>query len=234
MNPMIPITFAAGVAATAAASFLWQQHAVNAQQEQLVQQALQQIDNPSLLAAANPGETPLDALPEPGVPLEPGNARPHIEVIEAPAPQPGAQLQVRRTERVTPNSKDPIWSVELVVNGQTLQRLDALVGRSWRQNADRHQAGNESPLPPGQYRIDRSGIAAPPFDNPELGSGFWVPVTPLFQTGRSALGFHQDPSWDKTRESGTSGCIGLESKEATAQLVAWIRHYNIHRLVVLS
>jgi hypothetical protein len=126
--------------------------------------------------------------------------------------------------------------LELVSSdGQVLDKLPALVGRSYRQTANRNTAGNKSPLPIGNYAIDRYGIAAAPFDDPELGKGYWVPVTPLFNTNRSALGFHQDPSWGKNNgESGTSGCIGLESADATVKLVTWIKQFNVQRLNVQS
>ena len=87
----------------------------------------------------------------------------------------------------------------------------------------------------GTYSIDRMGIEAGPFPDPELGKGFWVPITPLFSTGRSDLGFHQDPSWGKKNgESGTSGCIGLQKASDTLKLVEWIKHYNLTRLTVES
>jgi hypothetical protein len=116
-----------------------------------------------------------------------------------------------------------------------LEALPALTGRAYRQTADRNIAGNKSPLPKGTYSIDRGGIASAPFSDPELGKGYWVPITPLFSTGRSALGFHQDPSWGKQNgESGTSGCVGLANATDTAKLVDWIKHFNVKRLIVES
>ena len=119
--------------------------------------------------------------------------------------------------------------------GTVLETLPAVTGRSYRQTTDRHVSGTKAPLPRGVYSIDRYGIARGPFSDPELGQGFWVPIMPLFSTGRSALGFHQDPSWGKSNgESGTSGCIGLENKEDTIKLVEWIRHFNVTKLTVVS
>lgn len=214
------------------------------QQEQYLQslmyeQPLEQ--GPGTMAQSVPiGVLPLDATPTPGVPPEPGSARPSIQLkpgvnLIKPASRPAATLQLVRTKETVKATKDPIWNLQLVSNGNVLGTLPALTGRAYRQTANRHTAGNKSPLPPGRYAIDHYGIAAAPFDDPELGKGFWVPITPLFNTARSALGFHQDPSWGKTNgESGTSGCIGLESPAATAQLVEWIKHYNIRLLTVES
>lgn len=187
------------------------------------------------------GVLPLDASPMPGVPEEPGSMRPAIQLkpgMNPPRMNTNAQafLVLKKTDETIKETKDPIWSLQLVNNRNiVLETLPALTGRASRQSADRNTAGNKSPLPKGTYRIDRLGIAAAPFGDPELGRGYWVPVTPLFSTGRSALGFHQDPSWGKLNgESGTSGCIGLQSAEATTKLVTWIKHYNITKLVVES
>jgi hypothetical protein len=116
-----------------------------------------------------------------------------------------------------------------------VETLPALTGKSDRQGLNRHIAGNKSPLPPGVYSITISEIYGPPFTDPELGQGYWIPIEPLFKTGRSALGIHQDPSWGKLNgESGTSGCIGLRDIEHTGTIVTWIRQYGIKRLYVLE
>lgn len=177
-----------------------------------------------------PLHTPADALPTPGTLAEPGSARPVIQF------KPGAAVvRVTRTNRIVEPTRDPIWAVQLVVNGQVKDQMDSLIGRADRQMLNRHTAGNKSPLPPGRYRIDRAGIELGPFPDPELGRGYWVPITPLFRTGRSVLGFHQDPSWGKRNgESGTSGCVGLQSPQATKTLVDWVRQFNVQEIVVES
>ena len=144
-------------------------------------------------------------------------------------------IRVVKTRDTVFSTKDPIWKVELVVNNKVVDSVNALIGRSYRQNANRHTSGNKSPLPVGTYSIDTAGISLPPFEEKELGKGYWIPITPLFDTGRSVLGIHQDPSWGKTNgESGTSGCIGLESVDATHKVVKWIRQYNVRSIVVES
>ncbi|RPJ30606.1 MAG: hypothetical protein EHM17_16350 [Verrucomicrobiaceae bacterium] len=205
----------------------------------MYEQPLEQ--GPGDMARAVPdGVLPLDATPTPGATPEPGSARPSIQLkpgIKLPwqNSRPSAKLILTRSKEIVKNTKDPIWNLQLVSDGKVLDTLPALSGRSFKQLADRNIAGNKSPLPVGNYSIDRYGIARAPFSDPELGKGYWVPITPLFNTQRSALGFHQDPSWGRTNgESGTSGCIGLESPDATAKLVDWIKHYNIQLLTVES
>jgi lipoprotein-anchoring transpeptidase ErfK/SrfK len=192
------------------------------------QQLLEQVAQAPPLSAPPPAITPLDALPMEGVQEEPGSARPQIQFKQGVN-----TIRIIKTNRVVDSTKDPIWLVQLVSNGQVVDQLDSLIGRYDRQKLNRHTAGNKSPLPLGSYKIDRQGIEKGPFPDPELGRGYWIPITPLFATGRSALGFHQDPSWGKKNgESGTSGCIGLQSPEATNRVVDWIRQYNINQITV--
>ena len=231
-------------------SFLAHKHDEIAKQEaryqQLMYTALQaEVSSPiTQVDAGAPGDVvpvgklPGDAVPTPGYVNEPGSARPQViyrRSNEVPV-RSVYSIIVEKTDQYVPKTNDPIWRVSLVDGtGKQLETLDALTGRSYRQTANRHQGGNKSPLPGGVYNIDRYGIDRGPFDDPELGNGYWVPITPLFNTGRSALGFHQDPSWGKTNgESGTSGCIGLRSAEATATLVEWIKKYNVNKLIVAS
>lgn len=192
------------------------------------QQLLEQVVQAPHLSAPPAAVTPLDALPPEGVKEEPGSARPQIQFKQGVN-----TIRIVKANRVVEQTKDPIWLVQLVSNGQVIDQMESLIGRADRQKLNRHTAGNKSPLPPGSYRIDRGGIEKGPFPDPELGRGYWIPITPLFATGRSALGFHQDPSWGKKNgESGTSGCIGLQSPEATVRIVDWIRQYNINQITV--
>lgn len=220
------------------------------QPESVAVQPLEQMTEQGSTASGEPGSlppsaVPLDAEQGPGTVDAPGSARPQIRIrdgwslknlIPQPASRPSASLVLTKTTEQVKTTKDPIWQLKLVDNkGTVLETLPVLTGRSYRQTADRNTSGTKAPLPRGVYSIDRYGIERGPFSDPELGRGYWIPITPLFSTGRSALGFHEDPSWGKTNgESGTSGCIGLENKDATIKLVEWIRHFNVTRLTVNS
>lgn len=145
------------------------------------------------------------------------------------------RIVVTKTSQTVEQTKDPIWKVQLIQNNVVTDKVEALIGRANRQELNRHTAGNKSPLPRGTYTITRTEISGPPFSDPELGRGYWIPVEPIFNTNRSALGIHQDPSWGKLNgESGTSGCIGVRTPEDTTRIVNWIRQYNINEITVES
>ena len=199
---------------------------------------IQQTDanGPGNLVPSN--QLPDDATPTPGYQPQAGSDPRKIifkSNTEIPI-RPVFSIIIDKTSETVKQTGDPVWKVALVnSNGKEIETLKALSGRASKQTANRNQGGNKSPLPGGVYAIDTYGIERGPFGDPELGYGYWVPITPLFDTGRSSLGFHQDPSWGKVNgESGTSGCIGLESPEATRKLVDWIRTYKINKVIVAS
>ena len=229
-EPMLYLaSFAAGaitsLGVSAAQNIFQESQVQEIQHQQLLQQIVEAPPQP-----LPPLYTPEDALPTPGTLAEPGSSRPSIQFRQGVN-----EIRVAKASRTVESTGDPIWTVQLIINGKPVDQLPALIGRVDRQTLNRHTAGNKSPLPPGQYRIERTGIEAGPFPDPELGRGYWVPISPLFATQRSALGFHQDPSWGKKNgESGTSGCIGLQSAEATQKLVNWIRQFNVQQVIVES
>jgi hypothetical protein len=202
------------------------------------EQPLELGDNPARIYPD--GGLPLDATPEPGYESEPGSLRPSIQFTDQPPPLPPLSntpfLVLKKSAQTIKATKDPIWTLQLISkDGTVLDSLQAVTGRASRQAVSRHVSGTKAPLPVGTYRIDRAGIERGPFSDPELGRGYWIPITPLFSTGRSDLGFHVDPSWGKLNgESGTSGCIGLENVDATVKLVTWIKHFNVSKLIVQS
>ncbi len=104
-----------------------------------------------------------------------------------------------------------------------------MTGRKHTQNRNRNRAGTEAPLPNGKYKVARAPIAG---SIPEAGDRF-LPIQPLFQTGRSALGIHYDPSFGKDNgEDGTSGCIGLTNKQELNKVLNYVRTYQPQYLEV--
>jgi hypothetical protein len=115
---------------------------------------------------------------------------------------------------------NPIYSLRLWQGGQLVASYDAVSGRSHTQGRNRHVAGTQAPLPNGQYRVSRN---TQPGAVPEVG-GIFLPISPTFRTGRSQLGIHYDPSYEKNRkEDGTSGCIGLTNREDRDAVLRFVR-----------
>jgi hypothetical protein len=124
---------------------------------------------------------------------------------------------------------NPLYKLDLCVNGKSVGTYKVVTGRSKTQNRDRNKAGTEAPLPDGSYRVASSTI---PGTHPEVGGRF-LPIQPLFSTGRSALGIHYDPSFEKNNgEDGTSGCIALTKKSDFDEVLEYIRTYQLQYLEV--
>ncbi|MBD6619299.1 L,D-transpeptidase [Komarekiella sp. 'clone 1'] len=119
--------------------------------------------------------------------------------------------------------ENPIYELRLYANGELKGSYKTVSGRSYTQNKDRDSSGTEAPLPNGKYKVARTYIHGA---IPEAGDRF-LPIQPLFQTGRTDLGIHYDPSFEKNNgEDGTSGCIGLTDKQDLNRVLEYVR---IHR-----
>ncbi len=124
---------------------------------------------------------------------------------------------------------NPLSKLCLFANGQSVGSYTTVSGRAYTQNKNRDRSGTEAPLPNGKYRVatqtTRARIA-------EAGDRF-LPIYPQFPTGRTALGIHVDPSFDKSNgEDGTSGCIGLTSKDDLSKVLEYVRTFQPQSLEV--
>lgn len=129
---------------------------------------------------------------------------------------------------ITNEQNNPILRVSIYTNGELLKSYRALSGRADTQNLDRNVANNESPSPNGEYIIqpETKGYIA------ETG-GVFLPYEPLFETQRTSLGFHTDPSWGQDNgEDGTSGCVAVKDIKEYKDLVKTIENNNITRLII--
>jgi hypothetical protein len=123
----------------------------------------------------------------------------------------------------TNNLGNPLYELDLFANGKKVGSYMIVTGRAHTQNKDRNRGGTEAPLPDGRYRVAKSTT---PGTIAEAGDRF-LPIQPLFRTGRSALGIHYDPSFNKNNgEDGTSGCIGLQTRDELSQVLAYVRTYK--------
>jgi L,D-transpeptidase catalytic domain len=118
---------------------------------------------------------------------------------------------------------NPLYELDLFANGKQVGSYKVVSGRAHTQNRDRNRAGTEAPLPDGRYRVAKSTT---PGTIAEAGDRF-LAIQPLFRTGRSALGIHYDPSFNKKNgEDGTSGCIALQTRDELSQVLEYVRTYK--------
>jgi hypothetical protein len=132
---------------------------------------------------------------------------------------------------------NPIYILHLCAGGREEKSYKIITGRSFTQQKNRNQSGTHSPLPNGKYRIS-SGLTQGMMVEVGRVNGLsvsqpFLPISPMFSTGRSALGIHVDPSYNKDpKEDGTSGCIGLTNPADFKALWSDINQYQIRDLQV--
>ncbi len=118
---------------------------------------------------------------------------------------------------------NPIYKLSLYADGKLVDSFITVSGRTFTQAKNRHQSGTQAPLPDGKYTVASSTI---PGAITEAGEHF-LPIQATFKTGRSDLGFHVDPSFEKSNgEDGTAGCIGLTTKEDLDKLLSFVDTYK--------
>jgi hypothetical protein len=132
---------------------------------------------------------------------------------------------------------NPVYILHVCVGGKEQKSFEIVTGRNYTQQRNRDRSGTQAPLPNGKYRMSTTltqGTLVEVGKVPGLNVRQpFLAVLPLFNTGRSALGIHVDPSYNKDpKEDGTSGCIGLTSAADFKALWASIQEYQIRDLQV--
>jgi hypothetical protein len=124
---------------------------------------------------------------------------------------------------------NPIYTLEAYVNGRKYRSFKAVSGTATTQDRDRDIANTFAPLPDGLYKVNDSIL---PSNVPEVGKTF-IAIYPQFDTDRSDLGIHQDPSFNKRNgHDGTAGCIGLTSAADRDAVNSFVSKYRPRNLIV--
>ncbi len=138
-------------------------------------------------------------------------------------------LLIRDEKNRTNSLGNPIYRLEAYKQGKKLYSLEAVTGRNNSQNRNRDRSGTEAPLPDGKYLISSKIV---PGIVPEAGEIF-IPIYPKFTTGRTDLGIHYDPSFNKNNgEDGTAGCIALTNKSDLDSIEKFVVNYKPKELIV--
>lgn len=142
-----------------------------------------------------------------------------------------ASLRVTLSSKFT-ETGERILNVDLVSEGQVLERFQAVSGKPRKQAfrvGSESKAGSREPLPQGIYaigQVDRgTGL---PF---AMGKTF-IPVTPQFSTSRSGIGIHRDADRMIPGGSGTIGCLGLLNQTEIETLADFVSSHNVKTLIV--
>ncbi len=155
------------------------------------------------------------------------NSRQNIAAISRP-PLSGNYLRlVRDPNKGTNDVGNPLYTLEAYVRGEKYQTFNAVSGTARSQNFNRYRGENSAPLPDGSYSVSSQIVAG---TLPEVGRTF-ISIQPRFQTGRTDLGIHLDPSFNRQNGfDGTAGCIGIATvaeRNAINEFVAKYRPRNL-------
>jgi Bacterial pre-peptidase C-terminal domain len=155
----------------------------------------------------------------------------------------GTAIRVTNTKRTNADGLSEL-QVSLVRDGRLIDSIAGVSGQPTKQSfrtAEISKSGSAEPLPEGYWQLGSvewaSGIkgdeskswADPPYD----GVGpVWVGMSPLYQTERSAIGFHLDNN--AYLYPGTVGCIGLLSKSDLRKFVSWFDDSDAPKVAIVD
>lgn len=124
---------------------------------------------------------------------------------------------------------NPLYRLCLYTKGQVLDAYYTVNGRYYTQNRNRNKSGTQAPSPDGRYGLARWYVRG---THPEVGGRF-LRMYPRFRTGRTDLGIHYDPSFEKRNgKDGTAGCIALTKKSDLDKVLRYHRKYRFRYIDV--
>jgi hypothetical protein len=142
----------------------------------------------------------------------------------------GTAIRVTNTKRTNADGLSEL-QVSLVRDGRLIDSIVGVSGQPSKQSfrtSEISKSGSGEPLPEGYWQLGSvewaSGIkgdeskswADPPYDG--VGPA-WVGMSPLYQTERTAIGFHLDNN--SYLYPGTVGCIGILNKSDLRKFTSW-------------
>lgn len=148
----------------------------------------------------------------------------------SPPPFRGNYLRLVRDPSNRTNALgNPIHILEVYRNGIIYQRFKATSGTANSQNRDRSLPDLAAPLQDGTYTVSGQIV---PGTIPEVGKTF-IAVFPRFETARTDLGIHVDPSFNKRNGyDGTAGCIALTNSADRDLVNEFVLKYQPRNLFV--
>jgi hypothetical protein len=136
---------------------------------------------------------------------------------------------VKDPSKGTNDLGNPIYTLEAYANGEMQRSVNAVSGTGTTQNRNRNLSNTFAPLPDGTYHVSDQIVSG---SVPEVGRTF-IAITPRFETERSDLGIHLDPSFNKRNGSdGTAGCIGITNQADRDAINQFVIKYHPRNLIV--
>ena len=135
-------------------------------------------------------------------------------------------MVAKRTEKIEKGLR--VYEVSLISseNSTTIEMISGRIEKQFTNQEDIADIG--SPLPTGTYNIEPI-VNAPK----EKFGGFFIPITPLFNTERYALGIHHDQEFQiGGKELGTEGCLATMTEEDKQTLLDFFNTHNPTTIIV--
>ncbi len=119
----------------------------------------------------------------------------------------GAKVVATRTNETVAGGLRVYKTILVDRNGNTVNTVRLVSGRIDKQTPS-HVEDSQTPPPFGIYTFDAPGWVYKGEDLKAQFGGVWSPITPTFNTERSEIGIHYDPStFSGNYKVGTAGCF---------------------------
>ena len=119
----------------------------------------------------------------------------------------GAKVVATRTNETVAGGLRVYKTILVDRNGKTVNTVRLISGRINNQTPS-HVEDSLTPPPFGVYTFDAPGWVYKGEDLKAQFGGVWSPITPIFNTNRSEIGIHYDPSvFSANYNVGTVGCF---------------------------
>lgn len=138
----------------------------------------------------------------------------------------GAKVVAVRSHETIAGGLRVYQTVLVASNGNIVNKVRLISGRINKQTPS-HIAGSQTPPPFGIYTFDAPGWVYEGKDLKAEFGGVWSPITPIFNTNRSEIGIHYDPStFKKNYNVGTVGCFATPTVSERDVMTKFIRNYQ--------
>ena len=136
----------------------------------------------------------------------------------------GARVVATRSDETIAGGLRVYETILVDSNGKIVNKVRLISGRANYQTPS-NVADSLTPPPFGIYTFDAPGWVYQGKDLKTQFGGVWSPITPIFNTNRSEIGIHYDPSASKGNyNTGTVGCFATPTVKEKDIMTNFIRN----------